>query len=180
MTARSTTIFSMLLSGLVLAGCNAGPLLQTGSLTATATPAAPKVVTPIDRALHVGATSARAQKCGFYFDPVALRTNFLAAEAARGTPQDALTKTGQSYDYTTKSIAEKITDTDTYCSADRTAVIKPALQRALAGDFEPPPPAKEDAGALATWLDGNTATDTFNPNSIYDPLLNEPGQKKIE
>ena len=123
---------------LAVAACNAGPLLKTGSLTAKPTPAAPKPATSVDRALHVAATSIRAQRCGFYFDPAGLRTNFLAAEAARGTAGADLTKTGQSYDYTVKSIASKITNSEAYCTKERTASIKTSLQAALAGNFEPP------------------------------------------
>ena len=180
MANAKVTISGLVLLGAVLAACNAGPLLKTGSLTA-APVAPPKATTSIDRALHIAATSARAQKCGFYFDPATLRTNFLAAETARGAAPDVIAKTSQSYDYTVKSVAIKISDSEAYCSSDRTASIKTALQGALTGNFEAPPPkAAEGSGGIADCLEGDSRAEKFNPDSIYDPLLNEPGKKKDE
>lgn len=185
MKIRSFIPFGLATASLVFAACNAGPLLQTGSLSAAtpvAAPATPKIASPVDRALHMGATSARAQKCGFYFDAAALRTNFLAAEAARGTPADGLAKTGQSFDFTTRSVASKITDSESYCTKDRTAVIKAALQKALAGDYEPPVETAANSGSngALSWLEGDAKSNKFNPNEIYDPLLNEPGKSKSD
>jgi hypothetical protein len=168
--------FGFLVATLSLAACNAGPLLKTGSLTATPV-AATKLATPIDRALHLGATSARAQKCGFYFDPVALRTNFLTAETARGTPADALAKTGQAYDFTAKTIAATITAPDTYCTPSRTASVKNSLSAALAGNYEPPvKKVTQNTGGFFGDLveDDGTKKEKWNPNEIYDPVLNKP------
>ena len=136
---------------MALTACNAGPLLKTGSLTSAPVAAVPKPSTPVDRALHVAATSARAHKCGFYFDASALRTNFLAAEAALAPPAAELNKIGQSYDYTALKIAQSIKSTEKYCSKTRTASIKKSLQAALAGNFEPPPKkvTKKSTGVLA-------------------------------
>jgi len=179
----SQHVFSHLSVGLLsltLAACNAGPLLKTGSLSTT--PAAPKPVSATERALHVGATSARAQKCGFYFDPDALRTNFLAAEAARGTPPDALAQTERSYVYTTKSIALKIPNAEVYCTAARTEKIKTSLQAALAGNFDPPVKkvvAATDNGGLLGLFDGDGEPEKkWDPNTIYDPILNDPNAKR--
>lgn len=185
MTTTTITRLSLIVATLSFAGCNAAPLLQTGSLSAitAATPAAPKVVTPVDRAFHVAATSARAEKCGFFFDPVSLRTNYLAAEGQRGTPPDMLAKAEQSYDYTAKSVAAKITDSEQYCTTNQTTVIKAALQSTLTGNFDPPAekPPEPDSGIFGNLMDGGSATETrFNPNEIYDPLLNEPGKSTSE
>ena len=173
---------------LTLAACNAGPLLQTGSLTPTATSAAPAApaapATAMDRTLHVAATSARAQKCGYFFDPNALRTNYLAAEAQRGTPADALAKLGPAYDYTQRTIAGKIATSDTYCADNaRTAEIKSSLQKMLAGDFEAPPPKREEpsgGGLFAAFEPIETGEEKFNADHIYDPLLNENATKRAE
>ena len=93
---RSGTLGALAIASLslVLAACNAAPLLQTGSLAPTAAEAPPKPATSVDRALSVAATSARAQKCGYYFDPNGLRANFLAAETQRGTTPDQRIFTG--------------------------------------------------------------------------------------
>jgi hypothetical protein len=180
---RSTVyIFCLAAATLGLAACNAGPLLKTGSLTSTEAAAPPLPAGPVDRALHVAATSVRAQKCGFYFDPVALRTNFLAAEAARGTPPEQLAKTGQSYDFTATSISSKITDPEKYCDANRTNTIKTSLQSVIAGNYEPPvKTAAPKSGGLLEFLEGDDTSKTvFNPDHIYDPLLNDKSEKKAE
>lgn len=167
--------FAMSLAAVGLAGCNAGSLLQTGSVkpTATAATAQPQPATPIDRALHVASTSARAHKCGFYFDAPALRQSFLAAEAARGTDGALLTKAGQSYDYTALKVAASIKETEAYCSNDRTASIKNSLQKMLAGNFEPPVKKPVAAsGGLASILESDVARpEKFDPETIYDPAM---------
>ncbi len=179
---RAAALLTATLS-LALGACNAGPLLQTGSLSPAATTAAPKVATPMDRTLHIAATSARAQKCGYFFDPNALRANFLAAEAQRGTPPETVAQLGQSYDFTNRTVAGKIADSESYCASEgRTSQIKTSLQQALAGNFEVPPPKKEEdqGGLFAGFEARDTSADTFNPDHIYDPLLNESATKKVD
>lgn len=159
---------------LALAGCNAGPLLKTGSLKPSTVAATPKPSTPIDRALHVAATSARAQKCGFYFDATALRTNFLAAEAALTSAPADLTKISQSYDYTAIKVAQSIKNSESYCDKARTAAIKTSLQAALAGNYEPPAKKAEKAasGGLGNFFESDSTPEKFDKDNIYDPILN--------
>lgn len=180
--AKTAALLTASLS-LALGACNAGPLLQTGSLSPAASEAAPKVASPMDRTIHIAATSARAQKCGYFFDPNALRTNFLAAEAQRGTAPENLAKLGQAYDYTNRTVAGKIADSESYCASDtRTATIKSSLQQALAGNFEAPAPKKqESSGGIFAGLESqDTGPKAFNPDHIYDPLLNESPTKAAE
>ena len=83
--------FLLTAGALLLAGCGSSSL-TTASLTgggaqpaqAAAAPAAPPPSDPTSRALQVGATSARAVRCGFYFDPARLKASFLASEMATG------------------------------------------------------------------------------------------------
>jgi hypothetical protein len=166
--------FALAITALALTACNAGPLLKTGSLTSAPVAAAPKPSTPVDRALHVAATSARAHKCGFYFNAPALRTNFLAAEAALAPASSELTKIGQSYDFTALKITQSIKSSEAYCSKSRTASIKKSLQAALAGNFEPPPKkvAKTASGGLGSLLDSDAAPEKFDKDHIFDPILN--------
>ncbi len=113
-----------------------------GSSTGTAAPAVPQVVNdPTARAIQVGTTSARAQKCGFNFDPVRLRTQFLAAENPVLTnPADAA-KLSQIYDTSLNGLSKAVAGQgQDYCSADKTRKIKEALNRHLAGDYTPAPP----------------------------------------
>jgi hypothetical protein len=175
-------MFCLVAATLGLAACNAGPLLKTGSLAPAKAAAPPQPPGPVERALHVASTSVRAQKCGFYFDSVALRTNFLAAEAARGAAPDVLAKTGQSYDFTETTIGTKITDPEKYCNTSRTATVKTSLQSVLAGNYDPPVEAvKPQSGGVGSWFETYDAGKTvFNPDHIYDPLMNESAEKKVE
>ena len=177
MIKNFTTSLAFTLTALIVAGCGAGSLLQTGSISKqpAAAAAAPKQATPIDRALYVAATSARAHKCGFYFDPAALRTNFLAAEAGRGTAGDLLTKAGQSYDYTALKVASSIKESDAYCTNARTASIKTSLQNALAGNFDPPVKkvVAQSSGLADLFETDSAGPEKFNKDKIYDPVLND-------
>ena len=168
---------------LALAACNAGPLLQTGSLAPESAAATHNAATPVDRAIHAAATAARAQKCGYFFDPNALRANFISAETQRGASPDTLVKVSQAYDYTHRTIAGKISDSESYCASEtRTTTIKSSLNKLLAGDFEPPPPKKKETGGglFAAFESNDTGQEAFNPDHIYDPLLNEKPTKKID
>ncbi|MFY0615655.1 MAG: hypothetical protein JXQ99_29270 [Hyphomicrobiaceae bacterium] len=169
------TSSALVFAALSTAGCGAGSLLKTGSVATKPVAATPKPATSIDRALHVASTSARAQKCGFYFDAPALRTSFLTAEAARGTAVEVLSKTSQSYDYTALKVASAIKQSETYCTKARTASIKTSLQGALAGNYDPPVKnAVAQSSGLADLLEtDNAGPEKFDRDSIYDPVLNE-------
>ncbi len=163
-----------------LAGCSAGNYLSTGSVATTqgqaagqapngalqpgATPQTasaqvpagrPKPTsTPTDRALHAGATVARAQHCGFYFDPAQLRAAYLASESQSGLSAADLAKLSQVYDFTHKKVTKAVAAKDGYCSDFKTKQIKAALTKQLAGDFNPPPPKKVVGGG---WFDFGAA-----------------------
>jgi len=128
--------------GLVGCGNSAKSLLSTGSLFGGKKPAAapqPQAAKhdPGARALQVGWVSARASKCGFYFDPAKLKQQYLAAEAAGGMPLDQLRKVELTYQYSLKSTLLKIGKDDGYCNEHQTTSIRNDLQRHLAGDFTP-------------------------------------------
>lgn len=182
MTKFSAMRLATPLAALFLAACNAGPLLKTGSLSGTAAPSAaptePKPSTPIDRTLHVASTAARAQKCGFYFDAGTLRSNFLSAEATRGTTAETLAKIGQSYDYTALKVAASIKDSEAYCNKVQTASIRKSLQGALAGNYEPPPKKADASGGGIAGLFSYEAAEQekFDPDALFDPVLS--GKKK--
>jgi hypothetical protein len=138
---------------LLLAACANSPLpsLSTGSVaensaasaatagvapgaTAPAAPAAPPS-DPASRAFQVGSTSARAVKCGYNFDPAKLKSQYLAAEATRGTAD--LAKTEKAYDISFNGISRGISEKQDYCSEAKSKEIKTDLTRHLAGDYEP-------------------------------------------
>lgn len=137
-----------------LAGCGASlPSLSTGSLFGgeTAKPAAPQISNdPTSRAMQVGTTSARAIKCGYNFDPVKLRTQFLASESATLTTAADADKLAKIYDVSFSGVSKAVSEQGySYCSPAKTAKIKEALNRHLSGDYTPSPPepvAAEDDG----------------------------------
>lgn len=155
---------------LALAACSGGPSLpslSTGSLSseapaasstgaaATAQPAdaGPKN-DPTQRAFQVGSTSARAVKCGFLFDPVKLKQQFLAAESTLGTTDMA--KVEKIYDVSFNGISRGVAQKEDYCSDAKTKEIKSDLNRHLAGDYNPRATqkvAKEDGGVFGGFFD---------------------------
>ena len=149
---------------LVLAGCsNSGSGLTTGSILpgAAAKPAADPMM---ERALQVGATSARAAKCGYNFDPQKLKANYVAFETAQ--PGADAAKIEKIYDATRASVAAKIPDPGEYCNDEQTAKIKGDLSRHLAGDFNPPP--KKVEATLADIL-ASKEQKPWNPQDALCP-----------
>ena len=89
-------------------------------------------------------TSARAHRCGFYFDPNKLRASYLAFEAKESNAEQ-LAKVEKTYDSTFKVIRERIGEDPDYCSDKKGTEIKANLQRHLAGDFAPSFPKAKQA-----------------------------------
>jgi hypothetical protein len=92
---------------------------------------------PMARPTQVAWTSARASYCGFIFDPAQLRANYMAAELQAGNPPAQMEKIERAYDYTLQSVSASIKGDLRYCSQARTAAIRKALNRYLAGDYTP-------------------------------------------
>lgn len=120
----------------LLTGAKAGSPEDTGSL---------KPDDPMTRPAVVAWTSARAQRCGFNFDPGKLRATYLAFEA-RQSPPDQLAQAEKIYDTTYKTIRTSVGADPDYCTDGKSAAIKKDLTRHLAGDFKPdlPPPKKAE------------------------------------
>lgn len=133
-----------------LAGCGASlPSMSTGSLFGGGAKAASPVDRnndPIERTMDVAATSARAIKCGYNFDPTKLKNDFLASQTA-ANPADAA-KLTQIYDASFNTVSKAVAANADYCSAARTAKLKFALNRHLAGDYTPSPPEPKDDSSL--------------------------------
>ncbi|MDX2204029.1 MAG: hypothetical protein NW223_14860 [Hyphomicrobiaceae bacterium] len=105
---------------------------------AVSPPDAPPGITndnPMARPASVAWTSARAKRCGFFFDPDKLRTTFLASEARQPGVDQA--KVQSTYDNTYKLIFATTSADQDYCTDKRSADIKAELARHLAGDFTP-------------------------------------------
>ena len=124
---------------LAAGGCGATiPGILTGS-TQTA-PVAVAQNDSLTRALQVGGTAARAQKCGFNFDAAKLKTQFIATESA-ANPADGA-KATQIYDTAYRGVSRALSSKGgEYCTTSKTNMVKAALNRHLAGDYTPDPPA---------------------------------------
>lgn len=152
-------MFALALSAAVLAGCSGSSALTTGSLFGGKTdPAkeetAPAVKNdPTSRSFQVGSVSARAVKCGFYFDPDKLKASYLASEAQLGAGPDELAKIEKTYTVSYGTVQKVISGQNEYCTERKTKEIKADLSRHLAGDFTPSPPRpkEEDDGGLFTF-----------------------------
>lgn len=177
-----TTAVALIMGAGMLAGCGASlPSLTTGSLfggsaASTAAPAAPQIQNdPISRALQVGATAAKAQKCGFNFAATKLRTQFLANESAALPNAADVAKINQSYDASYRGTAKAIAgEGEDYCSTQKTQVIKTALTRHLAGDYTPTPPepVEEDDGGLFGSF-GDSSTNAANEQKLRHPPVGD-------
>ena len=171
MTANARMILGIACTGLALTlgACSSGSGLTTGTLlggTGKTEPKPPAPETPTDRALHAGTTTARAQRCGYVFDPAAVRQGFLAYETQQGTAGDALTKAEKSYDYTLASITKAIADDQDYCTDDRTATIKRDLNQVLAGDYSSP---SKRLAANVGWWNADRSGDKLDREKIFKP-----------
>lgn len=163
---KRATILSGMACVLLLAGCANAPLpsLTTGSLfgskpdaAAAATPAAAPVVRndPTTRTLQVSRVAAKAQRCGFNFDPARLKGSFLAAEGAQGgIDVTELAKLDKVYTSSFSGTTKAVSADEGYCSAARNAHVKADLARHLKGDYAPgeafkDPNADDDGGLFS-------------------------------
>jgi hypothetical protein len=117
-------------------GCsNAPSILSTGSLSAATSQSS---ANDSQSRLHqVAATSARAKRCGFNFDPARLKTSYLDYELRQGATTEQVSSLAQRYDITLMSKLKEVEAKANYCSDRVTALIKVALERHVAGDFTP-------------------------------------------
>jgi hypothetical protein len=150
--------FGLLVVATGLAGCGgSGAGLLTGATAAA--PDAPETLKnddPQARPIAVAWTSARAQRCGFHFDPAKLRASYLAYEAGQ-SPPDQLAKLEKTYDSTFKAIRARVGSDPEYCTDYKSADIKKDLTRHLAGDFKPdfPVPKKQETCGFLGCPDGD-------------------------
>lgn len=173
MREKITTILCLTALAGSVASCGSGNSLSTGSIlgggsqTAAAATAAPvpKPVTPTERAVYVGATVGRAQRCGFYFEPEQVKSNYLSAEAQAGTPAEQVQKATRDFDSTRSSILSSAAQDEGYCTEGRTREVKAALARQLAGDFNPPQKKQELSIGV---LEHQSKGAAFDPNAVFD------------
>ncbi|MBS0231986.1 MAG: hypothetical protein JSR99_00700 [Proteobacteria bacterium] len=153
---KKTNFVLVGIAALALGGCGASlpKLPTTGSLLGGSSKAKENLNPndPVARAMGVAATSARALKCGYNFDPAKLKGQYLAYESA-ANPADGA-KLSQVYDTAFAGVTKAIaSQQEEYCTPDRTARIKTALNRNLGGDYTPPPSEapQDDGGLFSGW-----------------------------
>jgi hypothetical protein len=150
----------LLAAAALLAGCGGASGLLGGPSAAADAPGTMDNNNPQARPIAVAWTSARAQRCGFYFDPGKLKSAYLAYEAGQ-SPPDQLAKIEKTYESTFKAVRQQVASDPDYCSDTKSAEIKKDLTRHLAGDFTPNFPKKkvvESCGFL-----GAACADTSGP-----------------
>jgi hypothetical protein len=170
MPARLITILAACGLAGMLAGCGASTSLLGGSKSETAQIEPPKPATPSERALYVAATVARAQRCGFYFEPEQLRANYLAAETQAGAPPEIMQKVTREFDYTRQSIVTAVAKEEGYCTEGLTREVKAALSRQLAGDFDPPRKRQE---INVGWYEHQYKGGKFNGEAVFDKSIKQ-------
>ncbi|MBX9589180.1 MAG: hypothetical protein K2X43_07740 [Hyphomonadaceae bacterium] len=161
----------LLAAATLLAGCgNSASGLTTGAAPAGDLPGAVNNEDPLARPIAVAWTSARAQRCGFYFDAMKLRASYLAHEAKQSSPEQ-LAKAEKSYDSTFKVIRDRVSSDPDYCNDRKSAEIKGQLQRHLAGDFSPRLPQTKKAETCGIWGCPQEASDEpFNAKKVFDDM----------
>src|SRR5438093_991203 len=100
------------------AGCGSSAnSLTTGSNALPAdAPGALSNADPMARPVAVAWTSARAKRCGFYFDPAKLKINYLSYERTQGASNEQLANIEKSYDTAFKTTSDRISGDAGYCS----------------------------------------------------------------
>jgi hypothetical protein len=143
---------ALLLAGTALhAGCGNSASGSGGVATASTAglpgdaPGALNNADPATRPVAVAWTSARAKRCGFYFDPAKLKINYLNYERTQGANNEQLAAIEKSYDASYKTTSDRIVGDAAYCSDRKGLDIKADLQRHLAGDYTPNLPAAKPA-----------------------------------
>lgn len=136
-SARAAVCGFLLIGTALQAGCGSAGGLTTQSVEAADVPGGITNESPLARPIAVAWTSARAQRCGFYFDAAKLKASYLAFEAKQQASADQLAKVQKAYDTTMATIRERATADPDYCTDRKGTEIKADLQRHLAGDFAP-------------------------------------------
>jgi hypothetical protein len=160
---------ALLLAGTALhAGCsNSSASLTTGGATVLP-PDAPTATSnedPMARPISVAWTSARAKRCGFYFDPAKLRTTYLGYES-RQAAGEQYAKIEKTYDATYKVTSEKISLEVDYCTDRKALEIKADLERYLASDYTPNLP-KPKAVASCGFFGCASTPEAFNNQKFW-------------
>jgi hypothetical protein len=162
------------------AGCgNSSAGLTTGStgLLPADAPATAAVGNedPMARPMSVAWTSARAKRCGFYFDPAKLKTQYLAYESSRGgAAGEQLNKIEKTYDSTYRVTSEKVSADPDYCAESKAREIKADLERHLAGDYTPNLPKPKHVASCGFWGCQSSGDEPFSTKKFWTEQEKNP------
>jgi hypothetical protein len=167
--ARGVATLLLLAAAGLVAGCGSGASgLLTGSTPAAAdTPGTLSDDDPAARPIAVAWTSARAQRCGFYFDAAKLRSSYLAFEAKQSGP-DQLAKAEKAFDSTFQTIRQRVAAEPEYCTDAKSADIKKDLTRHLAGDFRPNFPKPKVVESCGFFGCGSSSDEKFSSDKFFE------------
>lgn len=185
MIAKPTTVLLIAAIAAGLAGCSTWSGLTTSSISgsdkAAALPPGPVAIAdPNKRAVRIAEISARAEKCGFYFDAARLRNAYLASEAGQGLDAATLDKVTKNYDLSRQVTWKALASDDDYCSGSRTSQIKTALSKVLANDFTVYEEAKKDSSLLSSLMSDTPTKEVLNPNWGQMPREGITTKKPVE
>jgi hypothetical protein len=175
MRAKAPLSTLVSLGAVLLAGCSNGgtqPGLSTASILGEAPASASgdrpgiRRDDPMAKPVQVAWTSARAEKCGFNFDPARLKANYIASEQRAGADPARLATLDKSYDMTVAKIKSTIGNAETYCTDRNAAAIKSDLTRHLAGNFEPNFP-EDKSGNIAENTVDRTSHGRWDPKTAW-------------
>lgn len=173
--------FGLLLAATALhAGCgNSSTGLLTTSSTNLLPPDAPSPTAlnnddPMARPVAVAWTAARAKRCAFFFDPVKLRSNYLAYEAKQGAVGEQYAKITNNYDTTYKVTWEKVVGDPDYCSERKGLEIKADLERHLLGDYTPNLPKPKPIASCGFWGCTSSNDEPFSSKKFWTEQEKNP------
>jgi hypothetical protein len=119
------------------AGCSGNAAGITTNSTAKGESKIPSNDDPMARPTFVAWTSARAKRCGFFFDAAKLKASYLAYEGKQGVSAGDLANIEKTYDQTFKTTSDSAWANEDYCSDKKGVEIKQELARHLSGDYTP-------------------------------------------
>lgn len=128
---------------------------------------------PMARPIHIGWVTARAQRCGFHFDPAKVKASYFAYESAQGATGDQLNRIQRAYDYSHSSISQRVKGDADYCDSKRSVEIKEHLGKVLAGDYSVPPPKqvaqKKGGGMFSDMFETPPSAKPMDTDKIFNP-----------
>jgi hypothetical protein len=165
-------IGALLLAGTALqSGCgnsSAGLATSSTGLLPADAPGTVSMDDPMARPIAVSWTSARAKRCGFYFDPAKLRSNYLAYEAKQGATGEQYAKIERTYDTTYRTTSEKIALDADYCTERKGLEIKADLERYLQADYTPNLPKPKPIASCGFWGCTSSSDTPFSDKKFWD------------